>query len=76
MEVLEHLSNISRHESIPAGTRIRVLELLGKYHGLFTGQVQYGMAGEFDHLTDEQLEEEILVLLRKRPKGWTPDTVK
>lgn len=75
MEVLEHLSNISRDESIPAGNRIRALELLGEYHNLFTERVQFGMAGEFAHLPNEQLEEEILALGRIRPEGWTPDTL-
>ena len=52
----------------PPRDRIRALELMAKYHGLLIQRAEIGKPGEFDKLTDEQVEEDIMSLLDRRPE--------
>ena len=51
----------------PPFARIKALELLAKYHGLLIERQEIGKPGEFDKLTDEQVEAEIKLMLDRRP---------
>ena len=51
----------------PSSSRIRALELLAKYHGLLIERQEIGKPGEFDKLSDEQVEAEIKLMLERRP---------
>ena len=66
-ETLAKITFEATNMGSPPFARIKALELLAKYHGLLIERQEIGKPGEFDKLTDEQLEEEILKVLPRRP---------
>ena len=66
-ETLAAITSEATNMESHASSRIRALELLAKYHGLLIERQEIGKPGEFDKLTDEQVEAEIKLMLERRP---------
>ena len=67
-QTLEKLSRIASGEK-NAFARLKALEMLAKYHGLMVDRSEIGKPGDFDKLTDDQVEQEIKALLERRPES-------
>ena len=66
-ETLAKLTLEATNMESPPFARIKALELLAKYHGLLIERQEVGTPGQFDKLTDEQLDEEISKEFKRRP---------
>ena len=67
-ETLARISAEAQDMESLASARIKALELMAKYHGLLIERQEVGKPGEFDKLTDEQVETEIERMLERRPE--------
>ena len=68
-ETLAKLTLEATNMKSPPFARIKALELLAKYHGLLIERQEIGKPGEFDKLSDEQVEAEIKLMLDRRPSS-------
>ena len=67
-ETLVKISEEAQNMESNSASRIKALELMAKYHGLLIERKEVGEPGEFDKLTNEQLDEEINRHLERRPE--------
>ena len=67
-ETLAKISDEARNMESNSSSRIKALELMAKYWGLLIERQEVGKPGEFDKLTDEQVETEIERMLERRPE--------